>query len=394
MRIDRVVLIVLDSVGIGSLPDADRFNDSGANTLLHIYQETGRLKLPNLCSLGLNNLAEIGCTSKPAIGSYGRMAERSPSKDTTTGHWEIAGIVLDAPFPTYPNGFPREVILEFENQIGTRTLGNCPASGTEIIQRLGEAHLKTGYPIVYTSADSVFQIAAHVDTVPLDKLYDYCLVARKILKGEHAVGRVIARPFAGAAGSFQRNNGARKDYSVAPPEQTLLDIIKNNDQFVVGVGKIGDIFGHKGLTGEIHTESNSEGIDKTIEAINAYRDKRGLIFVNLVDFDMVYGHRRNAEGYAMALEYFDRRYPEIKETLEDGDVLVITADHGCDPTFHHHTDHTREYVPLLIYGKKIKKNIDLGTRGSFADCGQTIADLLNAGRLQNGKSFKGEIIDG
>ena len=391
MSIDRVVLIVLDSVGIGSLPDADRFNDHGANTLSHIYRERGRLDLPNLCTLGLGEISDIGCKPKPVIGCYGKMAEQSPNKDTTTGHWEIAGIVLDASFPTYPKGFPKEVIHEFESQINTRTLGNYPASGTEIIKELGETHLNTGYPIVYTSADSVFQIAAHGDAVPLDKLYEYCTIARKILKGGHAVGRVIARPFAGTVGNFQRDNGARKDYSLAPPEQTLLDLLKENGLFVVGVGKIGDIFGHKGLTEEIHTDNNRDGIDKTIEAMNAYRDKKGLIFVNLVDFDMVYGHRRNVEGYAQALEYFDRRFPEIKEILKDEDVLVITADHGCDPTHRLHTDHTREYVPLLIYGKNIEKNIDLGIRETFADCGQTVADLLNAGSLTNGKSFKGEI---
>ncbi|HIJ55541.1 MAG TPA: phosphopentomutase [Deltaproteobacteria bacterium] len=393
MRIDRVVLIVLDSVGIGSLPDADRFNDRGANTLSHIYRERGRLDLPNLCALGLGKISDIGCKPKPIIGCYGKMAEQSPDKDTTTGHWEIAGIVLDTSFPTYPKGFPQEIIHEFERKIGTRTLGNYTASGTEIIKELGETHINTGYPIVYTSADSVFQIAAHVDALPLDKLYEYCTIARNILTGGHAVGRVIARPFAGTAGNFQRDNGARKDYSLAPPEQTLLDLLKKNGLSVVGVGKIGDIFGHRGLTAEIHTHSNRDGIDKTIEALNAYKDKKGLLFVNLVDFDMVYGHRQNVEGYAQALEYFDRRLPEIKKILKDEDVLVITADHGCDPTHRLHTDHTREYVPLLLYGKNVKKNIDLGIRETFADCGQTVADLLNAGSLKNGKSFKGEIID-
>ena len=393
MRMNRVILIVLDSVGIGSLPDADRFNDRGVNTLSHIFRERGSLDLPNLCKLGLSEILDIGCKSNPVIGSYGKMAEQSPNKDTTTGHWEIAGIILDFSFPTYPKGFPQEIIQKFESRINTRTLGNYPAPGTEIIQELGETHLNTGYPIVYTSADSVFQVAAHVDAVPLDRLYHYCALARDILKGNHAVGRVIARPFAGTAGNFERDNSARKDYSLSPPEQTLLDLLKNHGLFVVGVGKIGDIFGHKGLTEEIHTDNNPDGINKTIDAIKAYGDKKGLIFVNLVDFDMVYGHRRNVEGYAQALEYFDCRFPEIIETLNHEDVLVITADHGCDPTHRHHTDHTREYVPLLIYGKKIKKNINLGIRETFADCGQTVADLLNAGRLKNGKSFKGEILD-
>jgi phosphopentomutase len=321
------------------------------------------------------------------------MAERSPGKDTTTGHWEIAGIELEAPFPTYPKGFPQEIILEFENRIGTLTLGNYPASGTEIVNELGEKHLDTGYPIVYTSADSVFQVAAHVDAVTLEQLYKYCAIARRLLKDDHAVGRVIARPFKGTAGNYQRDNSARKDFSLAPPGRTMLDLIKGMGLFVAGVGKIGDIFGHKGLTAEIHTDNNADGVDKTIEAMHVFSNKKGLIFVNLVDFDMIYGHRRNVDGYATALEYFDRRLPEIMGILKDEDVLFITADHGCDPTYSRHTDHTREYVPLLVYGKKIKKAIDLGIRESFADCGQTITDLLNAGCLKKGTSFKGEIID-
>ncbi len=392
--VNRVVLIVMDSVGVGAMPDADRFNDEGVNTLLHIYEERGGLKIPNLCSLGMGKVVDVDCRPEEITGSYGKMQELSPSKDTTIGHWEISGLVLDLPFPTYPEGFPEEIIEEFERKIGTKTLGNYPCSGTEIIKRLGPDHLKTGYPIVYTSADSVFQIAAHEDVVPLEKLYEYCRIARRTLTGDHAVARVIARPFVGSLGKFVRNNGARKDFSLVPPRPTLLDLLKREGFFVIGVGKIGDIFGHRGLTEEIHTVDSDDGIDKTIESIRQSRNHRGLIFVNLVDFDSVYGHRRNVDGYAQALESFDCRIPQIMEVLSTEDVLIITADHGCDPTHRFHTDHTREYVPLLIYGEMVNKDVDLGTRKTFADCGQTIADMLGAGRLRYGHSFKEEVIRG
>jgi phosphopentomutase len=321
------------------------------------------------------------------------MAERSASKDTTSGHWEIAGIMVDQPFPTYPDGFPQALIVEFEKRIGTKTLGNCPAYGTEIINKLGREHLTTGYPIVYTSADSVFQIAAHEQVVPLEMLYEYSRMARKLLSGEHAVGRVIARPFKGTVDSFERNNAGRKDFSVPPPEPTLLDHLKDRGRFVAGVGKIGDIFDHHGLTEEIHTRDNAHGVDKTIATMHKYCHQSGLIFTNLVDFDMVYGHRRNVEGYATALEAFDRRLPQLMDAMAVDDILIITADHGCDSTHKLHTDHTREYVPLLVYGKRLKKNIGLGTRETFADCGQTIADLLDAKPLRHGHSFKKDIID-
>jgi phosphopentomutase len=392
--INRVILIVMDSVGVGHLPDAGRFNDDRADTLLHIYQQTGGLDIPNLCALGIGKIAAVGCKTQEVIGCYGKMAEQSPGKDTTTGHWEIAGLVLDSAFPTYPNGFPEEIIAAFEKKIGKKILGNYAGSGTKIIEVLGEAHLKTGSPIVYTSADSVFQIAAHEDIVPLENLYEYCRIARSILSGAHAVGRVIARPFMGTPGQFERHNAARKDFSVAPPAETLLDLLGKSGIATVGIGKIGDLFGHRGLSAEIHTDGNQDGIDRTLEAMKKYGRQKGLIFVNLVDFDMVYGHRRNVAGYARALQAFDRRIPQILSAISPDDLLIITADHGCDPSHQAHTDHTREYVPLLVYGTEIKKDVNLGIRSTFADCGQTIADILGAGKLTFGTSFKKDIMYG
>jgi len=389
---NRVILIVLDSLGVGSLPDADRFNDSGAHTLLHIYQQRGVLNLPNLCTLGLGKIVDVGCRAGKISGCYGTMHEQSVNKDTTTGHWEIAGIILDSAFPIYKDGFPPDIIEVFEKKIGRKVLGNYPQSGTVILDELGDEHLKTGNPIVYTSADSVFQIAAHEALTPWDTLYAYCRIARRLLTGVHAVGRVIARPFRGTTGCFERINEARRDFSIAPPAETLLDMLAKNHFFTVGVGKIGDLFGHRGLSQEIHTQNNADGVDRTLAAIEENRNKKGLIFVNLVDFDMVYGHRRNVEGYAKALEAFDRRIPEIISAMTPEDLLIITADHGCDPTYKAHTDHTREYVPLLIYGHRVAKDVDLGIRTTFADCGQTIADVLGAGKLANGKSFKSDII--
>lgn len=390
--INRVILIVMDSVGVGHLPDAERFNDDRTDTLLHIYQQTGRLDIPNLCALGLGKISAVGCKTQEIVGCYGKMGEQSPGKDTTTGHWEIAGLVLDSAFPTYPNGFPLDIIEAFEKKIGKKILGNYPRSGTKIIEELGEKHLKTGRPIVYTSADSVFQIAAHEDIIPLENLYEYCRIARSILSGQHAVGRVIARPFMGTPGKFERHNAARKDFSETPPAETLLDLLKKKGFVTVGIGKIGDLFGHRGLSAEIHTHSNEDGVDRTLESMEKYRKKKGLIFVNLVDFDMLYGHRRNVAGYAEALEAFDRRIPQMLQAMSPEDLLIITADHGCDPSHNVHTDHTREYVPLLVYGKAIKKDIDLGIRSTFADCGQTIADILGAGKLASGKSFKRDIL--
>jgi phosphopentomutase len=390
--INRVILIVMDSVGVGHLPDARKFNDDRAHTLLHIYQQTGRLDIPNLCAMGIGKVAAVGCRPQEIIGGYGKMAEQSSSKDTTIGHWEIAGLVLDFSFPTYPHGFPREIIEAFEKKIGKKILGNYPGSGTQIIEALAEEHLKSGRPIIYTSADSVFQIAAHQDIIPLAELYEYCRIARGILTGRHAVGRVIARPFVGTPGKFERHNAARKDFSVTPPAPTLLDILQAKGLITVGIGKIGDLFDHRGLSAEIHTAGNQDGVDRTLAAMEDYRKQKGLIFVNLVDFDMLYGHRRDASGYARALEAFDRRIPEILRGMATDDLLILTADHGCDPSYAAHTDHTREYVPLLVYGAGIKKGVDLGTRSTFADCGQTIADIFGAGPLAFGKSFKKDLM--
>lgn len=392
--INRVILVVMDSVGVGHLPDARRFNDDRANTLLHIYQQSGRLDIPHLCALGIGKIAAVGCITQEIIGCYGKMGEQSANKDTTTGHWEIAGLVLDIAFPTYPHGFPPDIIEAFEKKIGKKVLGNYPASGTQIIEALGEKHLQSGRPIVYTSADSVFQIAVHEDIIPLARLYEYCRIARGILTGPHAVGRVIARPFVGTPGKFERHNTARKDFSVTPPAETLLDILQEKGFFTIGIGKIGDLFGHRGLSAEIHTAGNQDGVDRTLAAMQDYRKQKGLIFVNLVDFDMLYGHRRNAPGYAKALEDFDRRIPEILDAMAADDLLILTADHGCDPSYEAHTDHTREYVPLLVYGTGIKKGVDLGTRSTFADCGQTIADIFGAGPLAFGKSLKKALLYG
>ena len=385
--------MVMDSVGVGQLPDANDFNDSGAHTLLHIYEHRGALNIPNLCALGIGRIVEVGCRPPEIIGCYGKMGEQSASKDTTTGHWELAGLVLDSAFPTFPDGFPQNIIDAFEKKIHKKILGNYASSGTVIIEELGKAHLETGKPIVYTSADSVFQIAAHEDIIPLEMLYEYCRIARRILSGPYAVGRVIARPFSGVPGKFKRHNAARKDFSVTPPAETLLDRLAKKRFFTVGIGKIGDLFGHRGLSVEIHTENNEDGVNQTLEAMTDLQGRKGLIFVNLVEFDMVYGHRRNVDGYGRALEVFDRRIPQIQQAMLPDDLLIITADHGCDPSYTTHTDHTREYVPLLVYGKQIRKAVNLGIRSTFADCGQTIADIFGVGQLTDGISFKKDLID-
>ncbi|MFH1416535.1 MAG: phosphopentomutase [Elusimicrobiota bacterium] len=390
---DRVIIIVMDSVGIGYMPDAYRYNDNGTNTLAHIFHGAAEgLSLPNLCSLGLGKTVDIGCDESDIKGAYGKMNEISPGKDTTSGHWELAGLQLDFEFPTYPDGFPEEIIKEFETRIGTRTLGNYARSGTVILDELGAEHMKTGFPIVYTSADSVFQIAAHQDVIGLEKQYEYCRIAREVLSGEKPVARVIARPFKGTAGAFERLGPARKDYSLEPSGETLLDILKEEGLFVSGIGKIGDIFAHRGLTEEIHTDSNMDGIDKTVECMDKYSGKPGLIFLNLVEFDSLYGHRRDVNGYARALEELDARIPRITGSMDEADVLILTADHGCDPAYRAHTDHTREYVPLIVYGRRVKKGIDLGIRKSFADCGQTAADILGVRKLHNGISFRKEVM--
>ena len=388
----RAILIVLDSVGVGALPDADRFKDGGAHTLLHIHQAMGGLPLPNLCALGLGRLVDLGCDPLKLSGSYGKMAERSAGKDTTTGHWELAGIISNEAAPTYPEGFPPEVIGGFEKAIGRSILGNYASSGTVILDELGAEHLASGKPIVYTSADSVFQIAAHEDVIPLDELYRISRMARDILKPPHAVSRVIARPFRGEVGAFVRDNAGRRDFSLPPPPGGLLDLLKEQGLITVGVGKIGDIFAQRGLSESIHTDNNRDGINKTINVMQKHRDRSGLIMVNLVDFDMVYGHRRDPAGYARALREFDSALPEIRRAMQLGDLLIITADHGCDPTHAAHTDHTREYAPLLVCGQAIRSGVDLGVRQSFADCGQSVANYLDAGKLANGIGFIEEIL--
>lgn len=385
--IKRVFLIVLDSVGCGYLPDADRFGDVGADTLHHIAEKIPEFNLPNLFKLGLLNVLKLKDIPQPnnVAGIYGKMAEKSAGKDTPSGHWEIAGLILDKPFPTYPDGFPEELLQKFMEVTGVKGyLGNKAASGTEIIKELGEEHIKTGYPIVYTSADSVFQIAAHEDIIPVEKLYEICEKTREILKGEHNIGRVIARPFIGEPGNFTRTE-RRKDFSLSPPENTLLDKIKNARMDVIAVGKIEDIFNGKGITKSIHTGNNTEGINVISELIDD-DNINGLVFANLVDFDMLYGHRRNVEGYYNALVEFDNALGEYIKKLKDTDIMFITADHGNDPTFKG-TDHTREYVPILGYGVALKAGTDVGTRETFADLGQTIAEILNVEPVKNGTSF-------
>ncbi|SHH48250.1 phosphopentomutase [Caloranaerobacter azorensis DSM 13643] len=388
--IKRVTLIVLDSVGIGALPDAKMYGDEGSHTVDNISKQLGGLQLPNLERLGLGlieGVNEIRKTDEP-IGSFGRSLEKSAGKDTTTGHWEIAGIILEKPFPTYPDGFPSEVISKFEEAIGRKVLGNKPASGTVIIEELGKEHMETGYPIVYTSADSVFQIAAHEEIISVEELYDMCEKARQILTGKHSVGRVIARPFLGKPGEFYRTPN-RRDFALKPIQRTILDEIKDNGYDVMAVGKIEDIFAGVGITESVHTKNNMDGVDKTIEFMKT--DKNGLIFTNLVDFDMKYGHRNNVEGYAQALKEFDERVPEIIENLKDDEILIITADHGCDPTTPS-TDHSREYIPILVYGSKVKSGVNLGTRETFADIGATILDVLGIEKSINGNSFANLII--
>lgn len=383
--IKRVILIILDSVGCGDAPDAQKYGDEGANTLRNMARAVGGLDLPNLGKLGLGHLTDIQGVPPidDAAGVYGRLTEVSAGKDTTTGHWELAGVILDQPFPTYPQGFPADWMARFEARIGRKTLGNYPASGTEIIKALGEEHIRTGKPIVYTSADSVFQIAAHEEVIPIDELYRLCQIAREMLVGEHAVGRVIARPFVGQPGNFTRTE-RRKDFSRTPASDTILDVIKQAGLDVMAVGKIEDIFAHRGMTMSIHSGNNMAGVDAVLEFLGM--DKPGLIFANLVDFDALFGHRRDPRGYANALQAFDQRLPEIIQSLQDDDVLMITADHGNDPTFSG-TDHTRERVPLLVAGQPVQTNVHLGTRSSYADVAATVADLLGVEWRGAGNSF-------
>jgi phosphopentomutase len=388
----RIVLIVLDSVGIGAMNDAAHYGDEGSNTLLHVYENIKGFSLPNLEKLGITHikgLEKIRNIETSPVGAFARLEELSPGKDTTTGHWEISGIVLDHPFPTYPEGFPDDILSRFEKEIGRGWLGNKAASGTAIIEELGEEHIATGKVIVYTSADSVFQIAAHEDIVPLEELYDICSKARGILKGKHGVGRVIARPFKGISGEFMRTEN-RKDFSLEPTEKTMLDYISDKDMDVIAIGKIEDIFNGKGITQAIHTKNNYSGIDATINEIK--KESNGIIFTNLVDFDMLYGHRNNIEGYGHALKEFDIRLPDIMSSLKETDILMITADHGCDPSTSS-TDHSREYVPLLIYGCDISPS-DLGTFTGFNTIAKTVLDFLGINNDIKNSSLKNMIFRG
>jgi phosphopentomutase len=391
--IDRVILVVLDSVGVGALPDAAEYGDQDpvSNTLAHIARAVGGLKMPHLGRLGLGNIVPLeGVPPRTSPdGAYGRMAEGSKGKDTTTGHWEIAGLCSVTPFPTYPQGFPPEVMAEFERRIGRKSLGNYAASGTVIIQDLGDEHVRTGWPIVYTSADSVFQIAAHEEVIPPEELYRICEIARDILRGEHNVGRVIARPFVGPVDGAYVRTERRRDFSAQPPHPTILDRLVEAGRRVMAVGKIEDIFAHRGITDVIHSTNNMAGVDATLAFMEG--SDSGLIFTNLIDFDMLYGHRNDPRGYADALEAVDARVPEVLAAMRPSDVLFFTADHGNDPTTSS-TDHSREYVPLLATGDRVRAGANLGTRETFADLGATVADLQGIGAIPVGISFVPELL--
>lgn len=384
MKTKRVFLIVLDSFGIGELPDADKFRDTGSNTLGTI-RKSKEYHTPNLEKLGLFQIdgVERGKSAEKPIGSYARMAEASMGKDTTIGHWEIAGVISPEPLPVYPNGFPEEIVKRFEEETGRKVICNRPYSGTDVIRDYGKEHVETGALIVYTSADSVFQIAAHEDVVPLKELYQDCEIARKMLCGKHGVGRVIARPFEGTYPDFKRTTN-RHDFSLIPPKQTMLDVMEEKGLDTIGVGKIYDIFAGRGIQDTTSIVSNTDGMEKTIELQD--RDFRGICFVNLVDFDMLYGHRNDIDGYAKAATDFDRQLEIFLGRMKEDDILMITADHGCDPGTAS-TDHSREYTPMLIYGKNIRENVSLGTRKTFADIGATVLDLFGIENRVDGESF-------
>ena len=389
--IDRVLLIVMDSVGVGELPDAADYGDEGSHTLGNLIKDLGALQIPNLVHLGIGNIQEINIPyDHPSpIGCFGKAIEVSEGKDTTTGHWEIAGIQLAKPFPVYPEGFPQEVMDAFHQAAGVQSLWNKPASGSEIINVLGDEHVKTGKPIVYTSADSVFQIAAHEDIIPLELLYQYCALARKVLQGKHGVGRVIARPFIGTSGDYIRTKN-RRDFSLPPVSDTILDVLTKHHIPTTGVGKISDIFTGRGLQYSVPTKTNEEGIEAIHQLIHSNR--KGLIFANLVDFDMLYGHRNDVKGYGETLEELDRSLPKLLDPLHENDVVILTADHGCDPTTPS-TDHSREYIPVLVYGKSLRQGVDLGILDTFSDIGATVLDLLGVEPSLKGVSFKNQIVD-
>ncbi|HEU5230384.1 MAG TPA: phosphopentomutase [Ktedonobacteraceae bacterium] len=388
-QLKRAILVVLDGVGAGSNSDAQAYGDEGASSLEHCAQAIGGLELPHLGSIGLGNITPILGTPPraDAQGAYGRMNAASAGKDSVAGHWEITGVLLSKPLPTYPHGFPADLVSAFESAIGHKTLGNKPASGTEIIKELGEEHMRTGFPIIYTSADSVFQIAAHQEIIPLAELYHMCELARGLLTDDNAVGRVIARPFIGTPGAFKRTEH-RRDFSLAPLGTTLLDLLKEAGKEIIGIGKIEDLFAGRGLTQRDHTETNSEGMAATLRWLE--RDFTGLLFVNLVEFDMLWGHRRDSQGYAQALRDVDNWFSQVQQRMQTNDAIFFTADHGVDPTYRG-TDHTRERVPLLAYGEPIRPAVNLGIRNTFADLGQTLAEAFGAGQLAAGTSFADEV---
>lgn len=386
----RAVLIVLDSVGVGELKDANIYGDVGSHTLDNVYKACNGLNIKELEKLGIGNIEGVNEPHRcnEAIGCYGRSMEKSKGKDTVTGHWEISGVILDEPLNTYPEGFSAEIIDEFKKRAKVDgILGNTVASGTQIIEDLGEEHVKTGYPIIYTSADSVFQIAAHEDVISVERLYEMCQIARDMLVDKWAVGRVIARPFIGEAPNFKRTSN-RRDYALDPFNKTMLEYLVDAGLEVAAVGKIEDIYNKKGITCAVHTKNNMDGVDKTLEYMDTVKD--GLIFTNLVDFDMNFGHRNDPQGYGKALEEFDNRLQEIYNKMTDEDMLIITADHGCDPTTSS-TDHSREHIPVLVYGKNLKDGVNIGTRETFADIGKTILDFFNVENELVGKSFLEEV---
>jgi phosphopentomutase len=385
----RAILVVLDSVGIGEMPDADKYGDVGSNTLGNIAEKVGGMDIPNLEKLGLGNIAPlkgVAAKEKPEA-AFGKSAELSVGKDTVTGHWEMSGVILEKPLNTYPNGFSKEIMDTFEAKIGRKTLGNVVASGTEIIERLGDEHVRTGYPIIYTSADSVFQIAAHEDVIPLDELYRYCEIAREMLVGDWQVGRVIARPFVGENGVYTRTEN-RKDFALDPFNKTILEYVKEAGQNVMCVGKISDVFNNIGVTHSVHTKNNMQGVDETLKFMK--EDLEGLLWTNLVDFDMKFGHRNDYVGYYNAIKEFDERLPELLNAMRDEDILILTADHGCDPTTPS-TDHSREYIPVLVYGKNVKPGATIGVRRTFSDIGKTILEYLGVENELYGESFWSEI---
>ena len=386
--IKRVILIILDSLGVGEMHDSLSYGDKDCNTFANVIKNSKNIIIDNFKKLGIGNIKSLNLEPcENPMASIGVCNELSQGKDTITGHLEISGVVTKVPLKTFPNGFTKEIIDEFESKIGRKILGNCVASGTEIIERLGEEHIKTGKPIVYTSADSVFQIAAHEEVISIEELYNMCEIAREMLVGDNLIGRVIARPFVGEVGNFKRTSN-RKDYAIDPPGKTMLDYIKEDNKDVISIGKIYDIFNGFGITEKIKTVSNLDGINKTIEIMK--KDFNGLLFTNLVDFDMMYGHRNDVEGYANAISEFDSKIPELLENLNEDDLLILTADHGCDPTTQG-TDHTREQIPLIVYGKKMKV-VDLGVRNSFSDIGKTVLDLFNIKNDLHGVSFKNDIL--